>query len=174
MALLTLPPDDRIHRWAYSALGRSFHVAASFESDCRALVFSLKVRDPALADRSVEDFAKLVGDAVLDRLVNLNKLIATTASLPENYRDLLTEAREARNYVAHEASDDLDRSLARSEGFEAWRTSMAERLEAIAIGKIIIAILLSRNSAEATPTKEAIETYSEKVKTWALHAEGDG
>jgi hypothetical protein len=38
----------------------------------------------------------------------------------------------------------------------------------IALGKIIVAVLLSRNSAEPTPTKEVINAYRKKVESWAL------
>ena len=44
-------------------------------------------------------------------------------------------------------------------------------LQDIALGKIIVAVLLSRNSADPTPTEEVINAYRRKVESWALRSD---
>lgn len=171
MPLLSDPPADGETTWALAALGRALYIACEFESDCRSLAFVLKVREPQPNDQSEEQFFEAVSKAVLGRLVDLSKLISTRANLSEDYAAMLHAARDARNYVAHEAADELDRLAKVPDGIGQWRQIMATQLQDIAFGKIIVAVLLSRNSAEPTPTKEVIDAYPKKVESWALRSD---
>ena len=74
----------------------------------------------------------------------------------------------ARNYVAHEAVDEINRLAKAPNGIERWREVTASKLQNIALGKIIVAVLLSRDSGEVTPTKDAIDTYPKGIELWAL------
>jgi hypothetical protein len=84
---------------------------------------------------------------------------------------MLHAARDARNYVAHEAADELTRLANVPDGVGQWHQVTATKLQDIALGKIIVAVLLSRNSAEPTPTKEVINDYRRKVESWALRSD---
>lgn len=171
MPLLADPPIDADSVWAHAALGRALYIASSFEEDCQCLAFVLKVREPQPDGQSDEEFFEAVSKAVLGRLVDLNKLIARRAKLPDDYAVLLHAARDARNYIAHEAARELEAVRKATGSIDNWRSVMASRLEEIAIGKIIVAVLLSRNSAEPTPTKETINAYAKKVISWALSSD---
>lgn len=171
MPLLSDPPLDSETTWALAALGRALYIACEFESDCRSLAFVFKLKEPQSNDQSDEQFFEAVGKVVLGRLVDLNQLIATRAKLPEDYAAMLHAARNARNYVAHEAADELTRLAKAPDGIGRWRQVMATKLQDIALGKIIVAVLLSRNSAEPTPTKEVINAYRRKVESWALRSD---
>ena len=171
MPLLADPPPDEVTRTACVLLGRALFIASGFEDDCRSLAFVLKVREPQPEGQSDDEFFTAVSKAVLGRLVDLNKLIARRAKLKEDYAAMLHAARDARNYIAHEAVDDFERLTKVSGGFEQWRDVMASKLEEVAYGRIIVAVLLSRNSAEATPTPEAIDAYPKRVASWVFESD---
>ena len=168
MPLLRDPPSDSDSVWAYMVLGRALRIACEFESNCRSLAFVLKVREPQASGQSDEKFFEAVSKAVLGRLVDLNKLIAKRAKLKEEYSTMLHAAKEARNYIAHQAVDELELLAKESGGINRWRSVMESKLHDIAYGKIIVAVLLSQNSAEPTPTAEEIDAYPPKVKSWVL------
>ena len=168
MQLLTDPPTDEVTRIACTFLGRALYVASRFENDCRSLAFILKVREPQPEGQSEDEFFTAVSKAVLGRLVDLSRLIARRAKLKEDYAGILHAAREARNYIAHEATGDLERLQKVSGGFGQWQSLLASKLEEIAFGRIIVAVLLSRNSAEATPTQLVIDAYPQRVESWVF------
>ncbi|ADG20846.1 hypothetical protein BC1002_7093 (plasmid) [Paraburkholderia atlantica] len=81
---------------------------------------------------------------------------------------MLRAARKARNYVAHYAVDELKLLGKVSNGIERWHEVMASKLQDIPLGKIIVAVLLSRNSAEETPTQDAVDAYPAKIALWVV------
>lgn len=171
MSLLADPPPDEVTRTTCVLLGRALFIASGFEDDCRSLAFVLKVREPQPEGQSDDEFFTAVSKAVLGRLVDLNKLIARRAKLKEDYASMLHAARDARNYIAHEAVCDFERLNKVSGGFGQWQDVMASKLDEVAYGRIIVAVLLSRNSAEATPTREAIDAYPKKVASWVFESD---
>jgi len=168
MPLLANPPTDEVTRTACVMLGRALYVASGFEDDCRSLAFVLKVRELQPEGLSDEEFFTAVSKAVLGRLVELNKLIARRAKLKEDYAAMLHAARDARNYIAHEATGDFERLMKVPGGFVQWKSVLASKLEDVAFGKIIVAVLLSRNSAEVTPTQEVIDAYPKIAASWVF------
>ena len=168
MSLLFDLPVDEHTRWACVVLGRALYVASGFEDDCRCLAFVFKVRELQPEGQSDDEFFAAVSKAVLGRLVDLNKLIARNAKLRENYVEMLHAARDARNYIAHEAAGDFERLAKAPGGIGQWRSVLTSKLEEVTYGKIIVAVLLSRNSTEPTPTKDAIDAYPEKVNSWVF------
>lgn len=168
MPLLVDPPADEDTGSACVVLGRALYVACGFEVDCRSLAFVLKVREPQPEGQSDDEFFAAVSKAVLGWLADVNKLIVRSARLPEDYAALLHAARDARNYIAHEAASDLERLSKAPDGFSQWRSVMASKLEDVTYGRVIVAVLLSRNSAELTPTHEVIDAYPKRIKSWVF------
>jgi hypothetical protein len=168
MPLLSDPPADEGKISACVVLGRALYIACGFEDDCRSLAFVLKIRDPQMQGLSDDESFDALSKAVLGRLVDLNKLIARRAKLPVDYAAMLHAARDARNYIAHEAAGELEHLTKASDGLSRWRSLMASKLEDVAYGKIIVAVLLSRNSAEATPAPETINAYSKRINLWVF------
>ncbi len=152
-------------------LGRALYVASGFEDDCRSLAFVLKVRKPQPEGTSDDEFFKAVSKAVLGRLIDLNKLIADRTKLKKDYVEMLHTARTARNYIAHEATGEFDRLLKIPGGFGQWRNVLASKLKEVVFGKIIVAVLLSRNSAEVMPTQEVIDAYPKMVEFWVFESD---
>ena len=131
MPLLVDPPADEDTGSACVLLGRALYIACGFEDDCRSLAFVLKVREPQPEGQSDYEFFVAVSKAVLGRLVDLNKLIARRAKLKEDYLAMLHAARDARNYIAHEAANDLERLMKAPDGFVQWQSTMASKLEEV-------------------------------------------
>ena len=171
MPLLSDPPAEEGKISACVVLGRALYIACGFEDDCRSLAFVLKVRELQPEGQSDDEFFAVVSKAVLGRLVDLSKLIARRGKLREDYTAMLHAARDARNYIAHEAVGELNRLTKVPNGFSQWKSVMASKLEEVTYGRIIVAVLLSRNSAELTPTQEVIDAYPKKVESWVF--EGD-
>lgn len=165
MPLLSVPPTDEVSNTACLMLGRALYVASSFEDDCRSLAFVLKVRELQPED---DEFFTMLSKAVLGRLFDVQTLIARCTKIKENYVELLQTARVARNYIAHEASNDCERLLKIPSGFGQWRNILASKLQEVVLGKIIVAVLLSRNSAEVMPTQEVIDTYPKMIESWVF------
>ncbi|PWK33498.1 hypothetical protein [Cupriavidus plantarum] len=169
MPPLSIPQTGLDWNWAYLVLGRALYVACEFEGQCRSLAFILKLNEPQPGGRSDDAFFEALTKLVNKyRLNDFNTLIAGRAKLAEDYVDMLDAAREARNYVAHEAAEELDRLAKLTGGFDQWREIMASKLRDIGLGRLIVAILLSRNSAEETPLREDINAYRETIESWAL------
>lgn len=171
MPLLADPPTDEVTRAACVLLGRALYIASEFESDCRSLVFVLKVREPQLEQQSDDEFFTALSKTVFGRLVDLNELIACRAKLKQDYAGMLHAARNARNYIAHEATGELERLIKLPDGFTQWQSILASKLEDVAFGRMIVAVLLSRNSAEATPTHAVINSYPKKVASWVFESD---
>lgn len=168
MPLLSDPPTDEVTHAACVMLGRALYIASGFEDDCRSLALVFKVREPQPEGQSDDEFYVALSKAVLGRLVDLNKLIVRRAMLKEDYAAILHTARNARNYIAHEATSDLNLRMKVTDGFGQWQNILASKLEEVAYGKMIVAVLLSRGTAEATPSQEAINAYPKKVQSWVF------
>ncbi|MBX9893869.1 MAG: hypothetical protein K2Y09_01620 [Nitrosomonas sp.] len=171
MPLLADPPTDEITRTACVLLGRALYIAPEFEDDCRSLAFILKLREPQSDGQSDDEFFATVSKAVLGRLVDLNKLIIRRGKIKEDYAEMLHDARNARNYIAHEAIGNLEGLMKLPGGFGQWQGVLASKLEEVAFGRIIVAVLLSRNSAEAMPTQEVIDSYTKRIASWVFKSD---
>ena len=171
MALLATPPSEENFGWALSVLGRALYLACEFESTCRSLTFVFKVKEPKADDQSDEESFLAMRKAVLGRLVDLNRLIAKHTSLGDDYVAMLHSAREARNYIAHHAAGELKQFAKEPGGVDQWRKCMDSKLQELALGKIIVAVILSRNSAEPTPTRGTIDAYPKSMVSWVLNGD---
>lgn len=171
MAALKTPRlNDRRNR-AYQILGRSLEVVARFESDCRVLLFALKVQDPTLENLSVEDFADVITKAVLAQLNRAHTGIASGTGMSEEQRDALKSAREARNYIAHHAAERLDEVLSDSERLSAWLGEIQEAIHDLAAGISQIAVLLPQFCTAPTPGPEQIASFPERLSAFVVRGE---
>lgn len=150
----------------YATLGRALSLASSFEIDCRMLALTLKLRDPSLDGASAEQFGKAVSDPVVEQLGNNHGRIAKELGLSESAKDWLTIAREARNYIAHQAGEEFGKSVPER---ERWAADLKAKAREVAVGKVAIAILLSRVSSVPKPTGEAIDSFLASAPEWVLH-----
>lgn len=168
MPLLTDLPVDEDTSSACVVLGRALYVACGFEEDCRSLAFVLKVRELEPQVLSDDEFFTAVKKVTLGRLADINQAIERKVKLRKNYVEMLRDARNARNYIAHEAIGDLEHFAEAPDGIDWWRSVLTSKLEEISYGKMIVAVLISRISSEPTPMQEAIDAYPEKVNSWVF------
>ncbi|WP_321936270.1 hypothetical protein [Paraburkholderia sp. J8-2] len=53
------------------------------------------------------------------------------------------------------------------------REIVASRRYDLTLGQLFVAVLLSRNSAEPTPTQREIDTYAERIENWVSQKNDD-
>lgn len=168
MGTLTLPETMTGASAAYAMLGRALTLAASFESDCRILAFSLKLKEPSLDTANPQDIERFLGEVVFGKLVKNQDLVVSGFRLSLKYKEWLSAAREARNYIAHEAGEDFEKKFAAQTEWADWCQALRTKLHEIAIGKVVLAILLSRSSTAEIPDRESIASYPDRITEWVF------
>lgn len=167
MDALTLPASTNQTDRSYATLGRALSLASSFEADCRLIVFALQLKAPYTASDDMQAFTEL--DKVLDNWLSRNQeIFITELGVPDKYKEFLVTAREARNYIAHEAGDDFDSILQEKDRWKSWCQALREKVFHIAVGKQIVAILLARVTNGIMPTASAMSAYPENAVQWVL------
>lgn len=163
MDALTVPSVSKQTDRAYATLGRALSLASSFEADCRLVAFSLKLKEPYPVSDDIKAYTKF-----LETLKAAQDVIVSGLDLSENYTDLLLIARNARNFVAHEAGEDIETKFKDKEKWAAWHQTLREKVLQITVGKQIVAILLARVANGTMPTKSALSAYPEHIVQWVL------
>ena len=170
MPLLVLPGDAPSEDWLHATLGRCVRFAASFEHDCQMMTLLFKIREQARSPLSDDEGFSELRRAVLDRLARLGTYIGCQAELPPDVADLLDQARTARNYFAHEAAEELASVAENTAARAQWCDGARAHIEALALGKVVLAILMSKNSASSLPPKEEVRTYAARAQAWAVRS----
>ena len=169
MHTLTLPPPSQLASTAHATLGRALVFATSFELDCRVLALSITIKNKAFASGSDDDFWKSLTPIVDNTLKAINDQILRELDLTPTAKDWLTVAREARNYIAHEAGESFEKKYDSPESFEAWLTTMERNIQELAVGKMAVAILLSKMPGSPPIDKQALREYQQRALSWVLH-----
>lgn len=128
----------------------------------------MKLKDPSLDTASPQDIERVLEQVVFGKLVKNQDIVVAGFRLSLKYAEWLSAARGARNYIAHEAGDEFERKLAAPAEWDGWRQTLRTKLQEVALGKVILAILLSRTSTAMTPDRDSIANYPEQVLHWAL------
>ncbi|HSI27699.1 MAG TPA: hypothetical protein VK953_00360 [Methylophilus sp.] len=168
MVLLAAPPTDSETQKALKYLGKAIYIACKFEEYCQHLVFVLEVRRPRVDIPSDEESFKALVKLVNSKLINLNKFISDQAKLREDATTLLYSARESRNYIVHEALRDFELQIQKHDGFSQWQKKLTDELNSISLGIAIVAVLLSRHTAEPKITDSEFESYPNIVELWVF------
>ncbi len=170
---LALPSRTPGTRQIFAALGRALFVATSFETDCRVLAFALKLRDPFLKAASVDEFERFIHEPVLAKLVKNVQTIVGGMALSENFDILLSNARESRNFIAHEAAENLDEVFHKADVHLKWQATIDSKIREVARGKLVVALLFPKVSAAIAPDRKSVETYVDQVSHWVFVSETD-
>ena len=168
MDTLALPSTSDQANSAHAILGRALTLASSFESECRLVAFALKLKEPYLASDDAQAFQRFLEKIACAKLVENQTLIISGLKLSVKYKDWLSDARDARNYIAHEAGEDFEMKLQKKEQWDMWRQTLRERLQQLAVGKQITAILLARAANGVMPSASTLAAYPERIIAWAL------
>lgn len=163
MNALTVPSFSEQADSAYATLGRALSLASSFEADCRLVALSLKLKEPYQVLDNIKAYTQF-----LETMKAAQDVIVSGLDLSEKYTDLLSIARDARNFVAHEAGEDIETKFEQKEKWAEWRQVLREKVLQIAVGKQIVAILLARVANGTMPTKLALSAYPENIVQWVL------
>jgi hypothetical protein len=168
MSTLELLPTGRAADSVMLALGRALVLATSFEFDCRCLALCLRLRDPLLDELSGEHFERFVSEPAIAKLAASLGVIVGGFALAEAYGDLLKSARLARNYIAHEAAENIRPKLQSTDDLQSWWRQLEVKVREVAMGKVVLALLLPRVSATERPDLATIHGYSDATVTWVI------
>ena len=93
-------------------------------------------------------------------------MIVSGFGLPQPYEDVLSTARDARNYLAHEAGEDFESKFQNKDAWEAWLRTLREKVLEIAVGKQVVSVLLGKLTDGALPTAATLSVYPERIAAW--------
>ena len=170
--MLALPTSGSDAEPQYAVLGRALSFASSFEFDCRMLAVNLTLRDPSLDGAPIEQVAKVLQAAAVGPLGRNHERMVKDLRLSESAEDWLATARDARNFIAHQAGEEFESKLASPEEWQQWLSTLKTKVQALAVGKVAVTILLSRVSSVPRPTPEAIDLFIANASGWVLHRTG--
>lgn len=117
--------------------------------------------------RDPRNFERFIREPAFAKLVTNVGAIGARMSLSEDFVTLLSGAREARNYIAHEAPANLDEILATGDTQE-WRSTVDTKIREVALGKLVLAMLLPRVCLATSPDRVERKTYVDQVAAWVL------
>jgi len=168
MDTLSVPTESSESAKAYAILGRALALASSFEADCRLVAFALGLKEPNPISGNIEAFSTFLEKVVTAQLIKNHDRIISKFNLSEKYKDLLSDARNARNYIAHEAGEEIETKLRDQEEWAAWCQILRERLLEIASGKQIVAILITRVVKSTMPSASSVSAYPAHIVQWVF------
>ncbi|MGY2079716.1 hypothetical protein [Modestobacter sp. SYSU DS0657] len=157
--------------WADAALlvgGRALYVAQAFEDKCRSLLRFGHLVDALQAD-PVAKLEELIGSVPRDRLLKPT-LVELARLFPEvgEHEAVLTRAREARNYIAHEG---LRFSIhdERAAGLKARLPELHQHVEHLATGDNLVSALSFRlHEPDQLFPDWLVETYESMIESWVF------
>jgi hypothetical protein len=163
LAFLPASPETT---WSLQALGRALALATSFETDVRMLALGLRLRDPLYETATPDDFARFVRQPTVAMLARNIKIVIDAQGLWRGHETVLSDARDARNFIAHQAAEDLERIIGSKEARDAWRAEVESRVRSLAMGKLVMSLLLPQVIALSTPSREAMQGYADQAVAW--------
>lgn len=153
----------------YSVVGRALTISVRFEALCKSLNTLLKLKSEHETLESEEDINEVVKAINGLGLQNQIDQIAKGRRNKE-LRNILNDAKDARNEIVHEIALGLDRhidSIPQAET-DSIKTRLKQLIEDIAIADKIVSFIASKISNEPIPCKEFLESYSDKIKCWVF------
>jgi hypothetical protein len=155
------------------AIGRAICLAQNFELNCKNLLLFLDMGQALTVGRveSLEDYFPY-GEKLLRTLLGAAiKKIGAFSFVSSDHLETLTEAKDARNYFAHEAA------LPVRSGGVSWRPkgqviidelpTLERKVEALAMGDDLVSGWLYE--IEEKQSRRFVQTaYVENIQTWVL------
>jgi hypothetical protein len=168
MDSLTIPARSAKGEAAFAVLGRAIAVACSFEEDCRLLALKLQLKGPRQLIEDPVAFEKLIRHASIAIMGETHKQILRLLSKALPFEDVLTDAREARNGLAHDAGRNLDSIVENQEKLAEWMNGVREQLRRVAVGKQVVSVFAASDSSGVWPTKEELLAYPKGIEQWVF------
>ena len=166
MNTLALLPTSPEATWSLQALGRALALATSFEMEVRMLAVGLRLRDPLYETATPDEFVRFLRQPAVAKLARNIEIVVDAKGLSPDYGTVLSEARDARNFIAHEAAEDLERVVHSVEARETWTRQLESKIRDLAMGKLVMSLLLPQVIVLAKPPREAMQRYADEAVTW--------
>ncbi len=160
---------DEIH----GILGRALIIATRFDSMCKALSITYKIRT------SVKEKDKELNNEEFKKIID--KITANRKTLGENIeflpignklKSILHNARQARNEIAHSLALGLEGDIEcrASRNVDNLILEASELLKSVAKGDLIISAFISHSNKEPIPIldEKFCTSYENKIVNWVV------
>jgi hypothetical protein len=150
----------------HAILGRCIVAATRFDNLCAHTALYLDLKYLPLSTTSTDQEFKEHVERLFEKLSNLNENIK---SLPagEAEKDILHNARKARNEIAHSLSIGLTGCLDSKLDESLFTSNVSSLIRRVAAGDFLISTILSYLNKQPLP--QYIEnTYKQKLVNWVL------
>lgn len=161
--------SDEIH----GILGRALIIATRFDSMCKALSISYKIRTTVKEknkELNNEEFKKIIDKIT----VNRKTLGENIEFLPTDnkLKSILHDARQARNEIAHSLALGFEGCIEyrASRNINNFILEASELLRSVAKGDLIISALISYSNKEPIPRldEKFCTSYENKIVNWVV------
>ncbi len=149
-----------------SIIGRALTYATKFENEVIALYnFNELTKDQNILNND-EKFAKLIEK--LEKHINLNSRIINI-NFNSEITTLITNAKNARNYIAHELTIGLNYSSESNEVRKSILNILIEKVSDIAKGELLILLVMTIWNKETVPDVSFLSHYPNKIIEWVTN-----
>lgn len=156
----------------HAIIGRALIIATRFENSVRILSTLLDLKANTYILNSEEDLERL---RVAIEKNNLAKNIKNLPISSDKIDSILKNAREGRNYIAHEVAKGFDQPIdfINDENLSDYLLDIHNAVNNIARGDCEISLLISHFTHEQIPTNAFLLEYPEVVAEWVCRRELD-
>ncbi|WP_143691376.1 hypothetical protein [Wohlfahrtiimonas larvae] len=156
--------SDYIH----GVIGRALIIATRFEISCRSYEEIPKVKAyhmASLLDNDPKKFENLIVQ-MMKKFQSLNTSITNIKGLNGDLTDILHDARESRNYIAHSLTIGLDRCFDLTMPNNIFIDELKEHINKIIDADILISLLIVGSNKDDIPTLDSIAKYKASTMDW--------
>ncbi|MFE4305685.1 hypothetical protein [Streptomyces sp. NPDC056891] len=166
-----LPPrEPELLDALFLSAGRSLHIANAFEEKCRWMVRCINLVEVHQNADPVATFEEIIAALPADKMLGptLNHLTGQM-SCSTGTMDVLRQAREGRNFIAHEGANVGDISTAREKPILAQAGRLRSAVSALVAGDNIVSQWgFHFEEPNSSLPQDLIAAYPEMIDEWAF------
>lgn len=170
------PLDVELLDAAMLALGRALYLCSTFEDKCRLVLQVVNVEerieerttsgDPV--DSLEELFSHLPNVKMLARIINELSAKADLLGMNDEDRGVLTRAKDARNFIAHNAKDLGPLNFVRREHVAEFIVKLRTAVAEVAVGDNFISKIIYRIEERGEPIPYIAVNYADLIDLWVF------
>jgi len=147
------------------AVGRALCIAQNFESNCRSLAILLDAKNSQGKSPNQIEFQELIEKLSKRMLAGAIQQLGKHFPIPEQIEKLLEEAKDARNWIAHDSMKVLFDLSNLDERLSADLRELREKVRNLAIADgMVAAWCFGISEGEAVGSNG----YEEKIESWVF------
>lgn len=151
----------------FTAVGRALTVAIRYEANCNALAFLIDCKLDADYFANPE-FSRRVKDLVNRTLHKKIGRVAYRYNMASGPEKTLREAKDARNFIAHELTRGISESLCQPKGRENLMLEIRGSVFKVAVGDCLICDLICIETGNTPMMGKSVKEYPHHVTDWVV------